>query len=62
MAEYYASASADNVEHAEEQLINAEPDADTVWVAATDNYQDALDDDYYNNAYPHWKNNQGRPR
>lgn len=38
---------ADDIEHAEEQLINAEPDADIVWVVESNNYQEALDD-YYN--------------
>jgi hypothetical protein len=35
---------ADDIEHAEEQLINAEPDADIVWVVEANNYQEALDD------------------
>ena len=38
---------ADNVDHAEEQCLDAEPDADIVWVAATDNYTNALQDYWY---------------
>lgn len=40
---------ADNLDHAEEQLINAEPDADIVWVVETNNYQEALSNYYYVN-------------
>ena len=38
---------AEDTEHAEEQLLNAEPDADIVWVVLTDNVQDAYAD-YWN--------------
>ena len=37
---------AENVDHAEEQLVNANPDADIVWVYKGDALQDALDDYY----------------
>lgn len=35
---------ADSIDHAEEQLINAEPDADVVWVSAEPTYDKALQD------------------
>lgn len=34
--------SADNLEHAEEQCLNAEPDADIVWVTESLSYCGAL--------------------
>ena len=37
----------EDTEHAEEQCLNAEPDADIVWVVPTDNVQDAYAD-YWN--------------
>jgi len=37
---------AEDVDHAEEQCVNAYPDADIVWVSDTDNYQVALNDYY----------------
>ena len=39
--------SADNVEHAEEQCLDAEPDADIVWVCESLSYCDTIDN-YYN--------------
>ena len=39
---------AEDIDHAEEQFYNAEPDAEIVWIVETDNYSDALED-YYNN-------------
>ena len=33
---------AEDTDHAEEQCVDAEPDADIVWVVDTSNYQDAL--------------------
>ncbi len=47
---------AEDTEHAEEQLLNAEPDADIVGVVQTDNVQEA-----YRNYWPmtsckvHWR-------
>ena len=38
---------AEDTEHAEEQLLNAEPDADIVWVVQTENVQKAYND-YWN--------------
>ena len=38
--------SADNAGHAEEQCINAYPDADVVWVFDGNNYHAALEDYY----------------
>lgn len=38
--------TADDGDHAEEQCLNAEPDADVVWVFEGDSYQAALDDYY----------------
>lgn len=38
---------AEDTDHAEEQLLNAEPDADVVWVVVTDNVQTAYAD-YWN--------------
>ena len=38
---------ADDADHAEEQCLNAYPDADMVWVYEGDDYQDALDDYYW---------------
>lgn len=38
---------ADDSDHAEEQCVNAEPDADVVWVYEGDNPDDAYSD-YYN--------------
>jgi len=38
---------AEDIEHAEEQCLNADPDCDIVWVWEGDSYQDALDD-YWN--------------
>lgn len=38
---------AENTEHAEEQCLNAEPDADIVWVVDTDDVQAAYAD-YWN--------------
>jgi hypothetical protein len=35
---------ADDADHAEEQCLNAYPDADIVWVWEGDSMQDALDD------------------
>lgn len=35
---------ADDTEHAEEQCMDAEPDADIVWVVITDDYDVALRD------------------
>lgn len=37
---------AEDMDHAEEQLTCAEPDANIVWVFYGDNYQVALDDYY----------------
>ena len=37
---------ADDTDHAEEQCINAYPDADIVWLVEGDSMQDALDDYY----------------
>jgi hypothetical protein len=37
---------AENADHAEDQCLDAEPDADIVWVVQTDDYQAALDDYY----------------
>lgn len=39
---------AGNGDHAEEQCIETEPNADVVWVVQTDDYEAALRD-YYNN-------------
>ena len=39
---------AEDIDHAEEQFYNAEPDAEIVWIVETDNYSDALEDYYYN--------------
>lgn len=39
---------AEDTEHAEEQLLNAEPDADIVWVVATDSV-DAAYSNYWGN-------------
>ncbi len=38
--------SADDLEHAEDQCLNAEPDADVVWVIESVSYWDAIDDYY----------------
>lgn len=37
---------AEDTEHAEEQCINAYPEADVVWVVIGDSMDDALDDYY----------------
>jgi len=39
--------SADDADHAEEQCVNAYPDADAVWVGEGEHMKDALDD-YWN--------------
>ena len=33
---------ADEIDHAEDQCLNAYPDADIVWIVQTENYQEAL--------------------
>lgn len=38
--------TADNTDHAEEQCLDAEPDAEVVWVFEGDDYQSALDNYY----------------
>lgn len=50
---------ADDTDHAEEQCVNAYPDADVVWVyegIGSDDYQDALDD-YYQDALDDYGDN-----
>lgn len=37
---------AEDVDHAEEQCLNAEPDGDIVWVVEGNSYDDALDNYY----------------
>jgi len=38
---------AEDTDHAEEQCLDAEPDAELVWVVETDDYQEALEHYYY---------------
>jgi hypothetical protein len=37
---------AENLDHAEEQFYNAEPESEILWVVETENYNEALDDYY----------------
>lgn len=37
---------AEDLDHAEEQFYNAEPDCKILWVVETDDYNDALNDYY----------------
>jgi len=41
---------ADNMEQAEEQCVNSEPDGDIVWVFEVDSYNAALNE-YYQSMY-----------